>query len=34
MYNGEILPVATYYFILDLGIEGEQPRKGTISLVR
>jgi gliding motility-associated-like protein len=32
-YNGDALPVASYYFIIDFNIEETQPVKGIVSIV-
>jgi gliding motility-associated-like protein len=32
-FNGEALPVGSYYFIIDLGVEGEESRSGTVSIL-
>ena len=33
-FNGEALPVGSYYFIIDLGIEGEESKTGTVSILK
>jgi len=33
MSNGNKLPTATYYYVIELGLEAE-PRSGTVTIVR
>jgi len=33
-YNEEWLPVGSYYYIIDLGVEGEEAKTGTVTILR
>ncbi|MFZ5554914.1 MAG: gliding motility-associated C-terminal domain-containing protein, partial [Bacteroidota bacterium] len=32
-YKGNLMPVASYYFVIDFG-DGSEPRKGTVTIIR
>ncbi|MFN5910486.1 MAG: gliding motility-associated C-terminal domain-containing protein, partial [Bacteroidota bacterium] len=33
-FNGDPLPVGSYYFIIDLGIDGEESNTGSVSILK
>lgn len=33
-YNGNLLPVGSYYFVIDFNVDGQEPLTGTVTLIK